>query len=207
VPNASGVFGANNNGGVGVSGISDLGTGVAGLSKQGDAVLGQAGIGGNAIHGRGGIFAGFFEGGVKIQGGSLEVSKVGDIGGEISAQSIFAPNKHFIIDHPCDPENKYLIHATVESSERMNIYSGVVTLGQSGEAVVELPEWFEALNCDFRYQLTCIGGFSPVYVAGKVAGNRFKIAGGHLGLEVSWQVAGIRKDRLALEHPLGSGKN
>jgi hypothetical protein len=38
-----------------------------------------------------------------------------------------------------------------------NIYDGVVALDENGECRVELPEWFEALNCDFRYQLTSIG--------------------------------------------------
>jgi hypothetical protein len=60
-----------------------------------------------------------------------------------------------------------------------------------------MPDWFDALNRDFRYQLTCIGGFAPVYVAEKIACNRFRIAGGSPGLEVSWQVTGIRKDPFA----------
>ena len=38
-----------------------------------------------------------------------------------------------------------------------NVYDGVVSLDANGECYVELPEWFEALNCDFRYQLTSIG--------------------------------------------------
>jgi hypothetical protein len=76
----------------------------------------------------------------------------------------------------------------------MNIYNGIVTLGKDGSAVVTLPDWFEALNREFRYQLTCIGGFAPVYVAKKVDGNRFKIAGGKPGMEVSWQLTGVRKD-------------
>ena len=28
------------------------------------------------------------------------------------------------VDHPLDPENKYLEHASVESAERLNLYSG-----------------------------------------------------------------------------------
>jgi hypothetical protein len=190
-PGAAGVFGANNsNRGVGVQGNGPT-AGVRGFSQFG-----------NAIHGTGGTFAGFFEGGVKIQGGSLDVTKVGEIGGEISAESIFAKNKHFIIDHPCDPENKYLLHASVESSEMMNLYSGVAVCDDGGGAAIELPDWFEALNTDFRYQLTCIGRFSPVYVAEKIRGNRFTIAGGQPQSEVSWQVVGVRRDAWALEHPL-----
>ena len=81
-----------------------------------------------------------------------------------------------------------------------NVYDGVVTLDANGEAVVGFPDWFGVLNRDFRYQLTCIGGFAPVYVAEKISNNHFKIAGGRAGLEVSWQVTGIRQDAWANAH-------
>jgi hypothetical protein len=70
-----------------------------------------------------------------------------------------------------------------------------------------MPEWFSALNRDFRYQLTSIGGFSPVYVAEKVRDNRFKIAGGSPGIEVSWQVTGIRHDPYANAHRIPVEQN
>jgi hypothetical protein len=38
-----------------------------------------------------------------------------------------------------------------------NLYDGVVRLDGNGEAAVELPQWFDALNQEFRYQLTAIG--------------------------------------------------
>jgi len=218
-PAGPGVFGHSDNS-TGVVGESDLGIGVLGHSDSSTGVLGESTLGvgvqgngpdagvrgfsdfGNAIHGISGHLAGLFEGQVKIHGASLEVTKIGNVGGEIVAEAIFAKNKHFIIDHPCDPENKYLVHASVESSEMMNIYSGVAVLDENGEALVELPEWFEALNGDFRYQLTCIGCFSPVYIAEKVRNNRFKIGGGSRNSEVSWQLVGVRKDAWAVEHPL-----
>lgn len=103
----------------------------------------------------------------------------------------------FRIDHPLDPENKFLQHSFVESPEMMNIYNGNVTLDANGEAWVELPAWFEKLNKDFRYQLTCLGRFAPVYVAEEIAGNRFRIAGGFQAMKVSWQVTGVRKDPFA----------
>lgn len=84
----------------------------------------------------------------------------------------------------------------------MNVYNGNVVLDGSGQAIVPPPDYFEALNRDFRYQLTCIGGFAPVYVAEKVGGNRFRIAGGTPGLEVSWQVTGVRQDAYAKAHPV-----
>jgi hypothetical protein len=113
---------------------------------------------------------------------------------------LYKPAGQFHIDHPLDPENKYLNHSFVESPDMMNIYNGNVVLDGAGQAWVEMPDWFEALNRDFRYQLTCIGQFAPVYVAGKMEDGRFKIAGGVPGLEVSWQVTGIRHDPYAERH-------
>jgi hypothetical protein len=81
-----------------------------------------------------------------------------------------------------------------------NIYDGIAVLDANGEAAVELPEWFGALNRDFRYQLTCIGGFASVYIAEEVSGNRFTIAGGRAGIKVSWQITGIRQDAWANAH-------
>jgi hypothetical protein len=102
------------------------------------------------------------------------------------------------IDHPLDPQNKYLYHASVGSPDMKNVYDGVVVLDAKGEAQVQLPEWFEALNRDFRYQLTAIGAPAPrLYVAEEISGNQFKIAGGKPGMKVSWQVTGIRQDAMA----------
>ena len=102
-----------------------------------------------------------------------------------------------LIDHPLDPANKYLSHSFVESSDMKNIYDGVVVMDAKGEATVELPEWFNAVNTHFRYQLTCISGYAPVYIAEEVQGNSFRIAGGAPAMKVSWQVTGIRKDAWA----------
>ncbi|MCB2180828.1 MAG: hypothetical protein KQH63_02245 [Desulfobulbaceae bacterium] len=108
----------------------------------------------------------------------------------------------FKIDHPLDPENKYLQHSFVESPDMMNVYNGNVMLDENGEALVELPDYFEALNRDFRYQLTCIGGFAPVYIAEKIKENTFRIAGGAPDMEVSWQVTGVRQDAWAEANPI-----
>ncbi|MBI2675799.1 MAG: hypothetical protein HYX24_05040 [Candidatus Aenigmarchaeota archaeon] len=105
----------------------------------------------------------------------------------------------FTIDHPLNPENKYLNHSFVESPEMQNIYNGIATLDSKGEAWVELPSYFEALNKDFRYQLTPIGAPMPnLYIAQEVKDNRFQIAGGVSGKKVSWQVTGARRDPWAL---------
>lgn len=171
------VLGYNELGGAGVSGFSSTGTagfsGVVGASSSGTGVYGASTSG----------LAGHFNGNVTITG---TLSKGGG---------------SFKIDHPLDPTNKYLSHSFVESPDMMNVHNGNVTLNASGEAWVVMPDWFEALNRDFRYQLTAVGAPGPnLYVAAKVSGNRFKIAGGVPGGEVSWQVTGVRQDAWANAH-------
>jgi trimeric autotransporter adhesin len=107
----------------------------------------------------------------------------------------------FKIDDPLDPANKYLSHSFVESPDMMNIYNGLVSLGAHGAAWVTMPAYFEALNREFRYQLTSLGRSQPgLYVAREISGNRFQIAGGKPGGRVSWQVTGIRHDAFADAH-------
>jgi hypothetical protein len=106
----------------------------------------------------------------------------------------------FSIDHPLDPKNQFLNHSFVESPDMMNIYNGTVTTDKHGVATVILPAYFEALNQDFRYQLTPVGQFAQAFVAERVKGNRFVIKTNKPGVEVSWQVTGIRHDAYANEH-------
>ncbi len=130
-------------------------------------------------------YAGYFYGDVNVTG------------------TLTAGSKAFRIDHPLDPANKYLVHACVESDEMVNVYSGNVTLDGRGEARVQLPEWFELINTDYRYQLTAVGAPGPnLYIAERIAAGSFAIAGGEPGMEVSWQVTGVRNDAFAREHRL-----
>jgi hypothetical protein len=156
-------------------GTTAFGIGVWGShAGSGAGVFGTSGVGG---------FAGLFSGNVDVLG------------------SLTKSSGAFKIDHPLDPENKYLYHSFVESPDMKNIYDGVATLDANGVAEVELPDWFGALNDKFRYQLTAIDAPGPnLYIAQKVANNRFKVAGGLPGLEVSWQVTGIRQDAFANKH-------
>lgn len=142
-----------------------------------DVVVGKA-------NGQPSGFAGHFAGDVEVSG------------------AITAGTKDFKIDHPLDPANKYLVHASVESSEMKNIYDGNVTTDSQGYATVQLPEWFEVLNTDFRYQLTVIGQFAQAIVAKKIENDRFEIRTSAPKVEVSWQVTGVRQDAFAKAHPL-----
>jgi hypothetical protein len=189
----SGVFGRTlSTAGIGVQGYAGATTGtnygVLGGSESPDGmgVYGYA-DGSNAIGVYGynpGSWAGYFNGNVGING------------------YLYKYGGGFRIDHPLDPANKYLSHSFVESPDMKNVYDGVATLDENGEAWIQLPEWFEALNRDFRYQLTPIGQFAPLYIAQGIQDNRFLIAGGQAGLEVSWQVTGIRHDAYAEAHPI-----
>jgi hypothetical protein len=103
----------------------------------------------------------------------------------------------FKIDHPLDPANKYLYHSFVESPDMMDVYNGNIVTDKQGIATVVLPDYFEALNRDFRYQLTVIGQFAQAIVRKKINKNRFVIATSQPSVEVSWQVTGIRQDAYA----------
>jgi hypothetical protein len=203
---------ANIGGGIGVAASG-------GGSTSADAADALQGQGGSSLAGNGGfgLFAlGGFGSGVGNSGGAgvfalsglgfdgarngLAGSFLGDV--EITGSfNVTSGTKNFKIDHPLDPENKYLYHAAIESSEVLNIYSGNVTADANGEAVVSLPDWFEAINKDFRYQLTVIGSFAQAIVGSKIKNNRFTIRTSAPNVEVSWQVVGVRSDAAMLKRP------
>jgi hypothetical protein len=174
-----GVYGESDTAtGYGVFGANNTslgGVGVHGESSSGNAVEGISSAG----------TAGYFQGNVTITG------------------TLSKAHGSFKIDHPLDPANKYLYHSFVESPDMMNIYNGNVVLDGEGAAWITLPDYFEALNRDFRYQLTAVGAPGPnLYIAQEIANNRFQIAGGTPGAKVSWQVTGIRQDAYAKAHPI-----
>jgi hypothetical protein len=213
-----GVSGKATTDGIAVQGISDSGTGVFGLSWNALGVIG-ASLNGIGVYGengnveRAGNHPGVY-GRAIAEDGVWATSNLANglyakgrnyaayLDGKVFIKGpLVKPGGSFMIDHPLDPANKYLFHSFVESPDMKNVYDGVVALDRSGEAVVRFPEWFEALNMDFRYQLTAIGAPGPnLYIAEEVNSNQFKIAGGTLGVKVSWQVTGIRKDPWANAH-------
>jgi hypothetical protein len=196
----SGVYGyvPYGTGSSGVLGRSDgeNGTGVKGVADEG---LSNAGVWGETLSGYGvyGSANGFY--GVAVYGVTPPGgSSAGHFQGQLYATFATATVKAFRIDHPLDPENQYLQHSSVESPDMKNVYDGVATLDGDGSSWVALPNYFEALNRDFRYQLTALGGPGPMlHVAEEIAGNRFRIAGGMPGMRVSWQITGIRHDPAA----------
>jgi hypothetical protein len=181
---------------VGVAGTSP-GVAVSGFNQ----VCSSSGC--TLIPGTAGQFA-TGSGGLILQGlgaGYVPVFSVDSSGSVSIAGNLSKGSGSFKIDHPLDPANKCLSHSFVESPDMMNIYNGVIVLDSKGQVSVTLPEYFQALNSDFRYQLTAIGAPGPnLYVAEEISGNRFTIGGGKPGAKVSWQVKGVRQDAYAKAH-------
>jgi hypothetical protein len=175
----------SNNGGVGVNVGGGIGSG-AGNSGG----IGIAASGGPGLNGASPGLAGAFSGDVVVAGNLFVTGSLSKGGGS------------FKIDHPLDPENKYLYHSFVESPDMMNIYNGNIVTDDRGQAVVKLPEYFEALNSEFRYQLTVIGQFAQAIVSSKIKDNEFTIKTSSPGVEVSWQVTGVRRDAWAVKNSI-----
>ena len=175
-----GVYGSNTSNGR----YGYLGGGAAGAyGMDGSGAYGQLGSVNVGVYGfqGSGLYAGYFPGPVSV--GTLTKS-----GGS------------FKIDHPLDPERRYLYHSFVESPDMMNVYNGNAQTDGSGFVTVALPEWFQALNRDFRYQVTVIGSgdaWAQARIAREIEGNAFVIETSVANTRVSWQVTGIRQDAWA----------
>lgn len=130
-------------------------------------------------------YAGYFSGNIYVSG------------------SVLKSKDQVTVDYPLDPENKILTHSSVSSSEMLNVYSGNVVLDDKGNATVQMPEWFEAYNAEFRYQLTGIGSSAPgLYISRKLTNGEFGISGGNPAMEVSWMVSAVRNDNYAKANPV-----
>jgi hypothetical protein len=206
--NGAGVYGDGGTPNPGVRGNGYQGAGVEGRSSQGDGVSGLSISGSTSRAGVRGESTGINSNGVigKAENGSSSfgvwgVSASGYAGyfsGRVHVSGTLSKGAgSFKIDHPLDPDGKYLSHSFVESPDMMNVYNGNVRTDGKGEATVALPHWFEALNRDFRYQLTPIGQFAQAMVATEIAGGSFTIRTDKPNVKVSWQVTGIRQDAFA----------
>jgi hypothetical protein len=202
-----GGHGDSSSGGAGLSGgggYSNTGNGGSGLEAGGGRVF-ISGNGGRGVRAFGGSGRGVGKSGghgIETFPGQGENGAIAGLAGKFNGNVqvtgfLSKGGGSFKIDHPLDPENKYLSHSFVESPDMMNIYNGNITTDGSGLAVVELPNYFSSLNRDFRYQLTVVGQFAQAIVAEEVKENRFTIQTSAPGVKVSWQVTGIRQDAWA----------
>ncbi len=212
----SGIYGASDSG-RGVRGFSDTSDGVDGTSNSGNGVYGQsttldgvAGRGGRwGVSGftGGGTAWGYLGGsttGVYGNAGGVLTNSAGIFDGDVDVNGTLTKNGgSFKIDHPLDPSGKYLYHSFVESPDMKDVYDGNVVTDDRGFATVTLPEWFEALNSDFRYQVTVLGGGTEwvnARIAREISGNAFVLQTSAPQTKVSWQVTGIRQDAWANAH-------
>ncbi len=179
-----------NEDGYGVYASARSGTAVFAKSSGGDAIASVS-----SKSGASGLYSSF--------DGSEDRGNAAYFDGRVEVNGTLAKSAgSFKIDHPLDPANKVLQHSFVESPDMMNVYNGNVVTDAKGEAVVTLPDYFQALNRDFRYQLTPIGQFAQAIVAKEVENNRFVIQTDKPSVKVSWQVTGIRQDAYAQSHPI-----
>ena len=192
-PSGDGGFFANNSstGGTGVIGVAYA------TSGEANGVFGQT----SSPGGVGGVFTNLGGGNSLVivgNGASFAQVFTVDASGNVNMKGkLTKGGGSFKIDHPLDPTNKYLSHSFVESPDMMNVYNGNIMTDKHGLATIVLPDYFEALNRDFRYQLTVIGQFAQAIVKREITNNRFTIKTSKPSVKVSWQVTGIRHDAYA----------
>ena len=196
--NTTGIMGSTvSPNGIGAFGDSTSTTGGTGIQGQTESTSGGA-AGIFVAHGGGGLLLSGLTGSTYVSKFTVDAAGNGFYAGNLNVTGKLTKGSgSFKIDHPLDPAKKYLSHSFVESPDMMNVYNGNITTDRRGLATVTLPDYFEALNGDFRYQLTVIGQFAQAIVAKKIAANRFVIRTSRPHVEVSWQVTGIRHDAYA----------
>jgi hypothetical protein len=204
----SGVIGVNSGNGWGVYGGSAGGTGVEGNSTSWYGVYGHstssdgvhgvsdsnfsAGVGGISTNHGTGVYgssaapgrAGWFQGPVQIDGDVL-------INGHLTCNP--SPCGSLQTNDLSNPGKDPGTNSPVESADTVDLYTGDITTDAKGEALVILPSDVEALNHDFRYQLTIVGDqFAQARVSSKIKNDSFSIMTDKPNIEVSWQLVGIR---------------
>ncbi len=222
---ASAVVGNSDGAAWGVSGQVSAGA-TAGAGVYGSNLRTNGGIGVRGVGFNGTVGETNYRGGFGVYGENFDVNGTGNgigvaglgfwgvvgedryLGSVSGAYGVFSNGilgasglKTFQIDHPQDPANKYLRHFSMESDEVLNYYRGNATFDSNGEAVVELPDYFDVINRKFSYQLTPIGAYMPLFIKEKVQGRRFVIGGGTPGLEVSWTLVAERNDPFLQQYP------
>jgi hypothetical protein len=121
--------------------------------------------------------------------------EVADDDNEVRCDVLKSNSMAYSLDDPLDPVGTIMSQFAVGSPEIVVTFRGSAVIGTDGRVVAELPRYFDALCRNPMVQLTGVGTYE-IYVAEKVAGNRFVI-GGKPGTEVYWTVTGERKDQLA----------
>lgn len=106
----------------------------------------------------------------------MEISSAVIISGDLDVNGTLTKAAgSFKIPHPLY-EDKWLIHGFVESNKYGLIYDGESSL-VNGSATIDLPSYFEAIAMveGRRITLTCVDGWSPLYLDGKIANGKFTV--------------------------------
>ncbi len=123
-----------------------------------------------------------------------------------SSGTLIAKDKRFRINHPLDPENRFLVHACVEGPENAIYYRGQGEL-KDGISVVKLPDYFEALALPGHRTVTltpCCQDNEPISIlaATEVVNGHFKVRtsdGSNPAQRFFWEVKAVRADVDRLE--------
>jgi hypothetical protein len=143
--------------------------------------------------------------------GSIGCGPAGVDGGAVPAGmdntgAVWGRSKHFVIDHPLDPEHRQLLHACIEGPESGVYYRGEGRL-VDGKSRVALPDYFEPLaRAEGRtVLLTAIcEADEPISVlaASTVVDGGFDVCAAddrNPSQRFCWEVKAVRADVAALE--------
>jgi hypothetical protein len=116
---------------------------------------------------------------------------------------VTAGSKSWRIDHPLRPTTHWLDHVAVEGDGHFTFYRGNVVLDARGRAVVQMPNWFDALNEDLAVTYGAWGEAKPGERPARTLDlipNGWIITG-EPHAKVSWIATGKRRDPWAAAHP------
>ncbi|MEX0920283.1 MAG: hypothetical protein WDZ69_01730 [Candidatus Pacearchaeota archaeon] len=114
--------------------------------------------------------------------------------------NLWANTKNFVIDHPLDPENKNLVHSSLEGPEIGVYYRGEEKL-EKGLVIVRLPDYFEALTLEEgrTVHLTAKGDIPFALSSSEIKNGKFTVYGLKEKGEFYWEVKAVRSDKDPLQ--------
>jgi hypothetical protein len=179
---------AHNDAGIAVEGFASIGFGGSNFGGY----FTSSGSNGQGVHG------------VNVSSSGTTYGVVGEVFSSLGfglyslGKTGASGTKSFRIDHPFDPENKYLLHYSAEGPDVLNVYTGNIRTDARGYATVKLPAYFSEINKDPRYTLTVVDAsedFVLAKVSQEIADNQFVVRTNKPLVKVSWRVEAIRNDR------------
>ncbi len=104
----------------------------------------------------------------------------------------------FFMPNPANPKKEMLRHWAIETDGLRTLYVGRGKTNGKGKTIIEMPEWFEALNdintCE--YYLTSLNGLCGLAVNKKMdRKGMFEVVSNIPNQEFSWQVIVVRGDK------------